>query len=185
MSPARRLLCFVAVALWLGACGTPSTPARTPAVLEPWQGDSAKLFDDGLSPTALGLRDGLALEEKGLLHKRSFHAATVVRVRVVTVTARAHDNAVRYFIALQPVGKPIAGSLTADQPLTLVVDKNSPAFGLVRSRDLQLTGQSFVLLAKPFAGPDGPTLHWHLAPDTPESLELIRRSIILSDLSGA
>jgi hypothetical protein len=57
----------------------------------------------------------------------------------------------------------------------LIVHRDSPSFGLVQSKDLELAGARFVAFLREFEDQGTTVFHWHLASDTDKTIEAARK----------
>lgn len=181
-------LCLTAVASGLGAtaCG-PEQPAKTAgSELPRWEGRAVQVFDDNIDPAAVGLSlDGPSPRNDANLRERAQTADVVARVRVQTVTVDSAGEHQTYHLGIQ-VGIPtLAESKLHDRTFELNIKSTSGAFGIARSFDTRLRGQTFVGFIKRFGTDDGDAqVHWHLAPDTAEVVAAIKEAVALREIAG-
>ncbi len=72
-----------------------------------------------------------------------------------------------------------------DRTFELSIKPTSGAFGIARSFDARLRGQTFVGFIKRYGADDGEVqVHWHLAPDTAEVVAAIKEAVALQEVSG-
>ncbi len=172
-----------AIALLGTACGP---GARSPSTsLPPYEGEQLNLFDDQIDPAAVGL--SLATTgpaQDPLLRSRATEADVVARMRVQTVIYDAVGAKSQYQISVQ-VGVPtLMPSEDHAASYDLVVERNTPSFGMVQSLENRLRGRTFIGFIRRFEGDDGPEIHWHLTADTAEVAEVIQEIALLEQVAG-
>jgi hypothetical protein len=186
-----RVLLAAALTLGLGAamtsCGPPEL-IRTPAAgLPRWEGRAVDLFDDTIDPAALGLTmEGPSPRSDAHLRERAQTADVVARVRVNTVTVDSVGDRQTYHIGIQ-VGVPtLTEAKVTDRTFELSVKSTSGAFGIVKSFDNRLKGQTFVGFLKRYTNDDGDqVVHWHLSADTAEVAAAVKEAVVLREISGS
>ncbi len=167
----------------LGGCGGSSTSgegARRP--LSSYSGSATQLFDDAIEQRAVGLDLDNAARLDPQIKERSQASDAVLRVRVDTVTARDDGASVRYDLGLRTLEK-ITGEHPPPSEFNVRVDKESPAFGIVRGFQARLSGKVFIVFVREFVRPDGDTdIHFHMAADDKEIARAVRDANVLSEL---
>jgi len=131
------------------------------------------LFDDSIDPPSVGLRP-TTTEPENANTNRGQAAHYIVRVRVATITKKGTGSELQYIISLATTGEPIAGPQPSEEALTLTIKRESPSFGLVQALDMKLAGTRFIAFIREFPRePDqeGPNFHWHLADDSPTTID--------------
>jgi hypothetical protein len=179
----------LALALGLGATACePGQPAAGPASdLPPWEGHAQEVFDDNIDPAAVGLTlEGPSPRLDVHLRERAQTSDVVARVRVQTVTVDSVGDQQTYHLGIQ-VGVPtLTAAKLPDRAFELSIKPQSPGFGIARSFDARLRGQTFVGFIKRYVTADGdPVVHWHLAPDTAEVVAAIKEAVMLREISGS
>jgi hypothetical protein len=178
---------LVALVVWATAC-EPSQPASGPVSgLPPWDAHAHEVFDDNIDPAAVGLSlDGPSPRFDAHLRERAQTSDVVARMRVQTVTVDSIGEQQTYHLGVQ-VGVPtITTAKLPDRTFELSIKPTSPGFGIAKSFDSRLRGQTFVGFIKRFGGEDGePMVHWHLAPDTAEVVAAIKEAVALREISGS
>jgi hypothetical protein len=178
----------LALASGLWGCG-PDQPARTggsASGLPRWEGRALQVFDDNIDPAAVGLSlDGPSPRSDAHLRERAQTADVVARVRVQTVTVDSAGEQQTYHLGIQ-VGVPtLTEAKVPDRAFELSIKHNSGAFGIARSFDARLRGQTFVGFIKRYSTEDGETVvHWHLAPDTAEVVAAIKEAVVLREVGA-
>jgi len=178
----------VASGLWAMACepGQPAKGAST-AALPRWDGHVREVFDDNIDPAAVGLSlDGPSPRLDAHLRERAQTADVVARVRVQTVTVDSVGDQQTYHLGIQ-IGVPtLTEAKLPDRTFELSIRQQSSAFGIAKSFDARLRGQTFVGFVKRFGSDDGETtVHWHLAPDTAEVVSAVKEAVVLREISGS
>jgi hypothetical protein len=169
-------------------CG-PDQPARSGAstlALPRWEGHAAEVFDDNIDPAAVGLSlEGPTPRADAHLRERAQTADVVARVRVQTVTVDSAGERQTYHLGIQ-VGVPtLAAARVNDRTFELSIRPQSGAFGIARSFDARLRGQTFVGFIKRYGSDDGEVqVHWHLAPDTAEVVAAVKEAVALGEVLG-
>jgi hypothetical protein len=170
----------------LAGCGGSHEVARrgTPvAPLLPYDQQQARLFDDRIEPSALGIPDvSLAPRQDPELRSRTQSADRVARVRVSTVTVDSVDGEQTYHLTLAAIDQALVAKTQADRA-ELLIRKHTPAFGLVKSMETDLIGKTFVLFIRDFPGDEEPVAHWHVAPDNPDVVAAVRDATAFVELS--
>jgi hypothetical protein len=170
-----------------GAC-EPSQPAREgSAGLPKWEGRAREVFDDNIDPAAVGLSlDGPSPRSDAHLRERAQTADVVARVRVQTVTVDSIGEAQTYHLGIQ-VGIPtLTPAKVPDRSFELSIKPQSAAFGIAKSFDARLRGQTFIGFVKRYGTDDGEVaVHWHLAPDTAEVAAAVKEAVALREISGS
>jgi hypothetical protein len=173
----------LAMALALG-CGGPdaNAPGRP---LPPYTGHATEVFDDSIEAAAVGLNlDEAAPSSRtdAPLRERTQTGDAVVRAKIETVTASDDMDAVKYTIGLR-----VLQVLTGDHPpaeqFSVVVNKSSPAIGIVKGFDARLGGKSFVAFVKEFQQGDERRFHFHFAPDTKDVIGAVKEAVDLGEYS--
>jgi hypothetical protein len=177
----------VACGLGVAACG-PDQPARSgsAAGLPRWEGHAPEVFDDNIDPAAVGLSlDGPSPRSDAHLRERAQTADVVARVRVQTVTVDSAGEHQTYHLGIQ-VGVPtLTEARVQDRSFELSIKPTSGAFGIARSFDARLRGQTFVGFIKRYGSEEGEVqVHWHLAPDTAEVVAAVKEAVALREISG-
>lgn len=182
---------FLALPLALGlgtAACEPSQPAAGPTTgLATWEGHAREVFDDNIDPAAVGLSlEGPSPRNDPHLRERAQTSNVVARIRVQTVTVNSVGDQQTYHLGVQ-VGVPtLVATKVPDRTFELSIKPQSPAFGIARSFDSRLRGQTFVGFIKRYSTGDGDTVvHWHLAPDTAEVVAAIKESVMLREITGS
>lgn len=185
MTLSRRLvLLSVPLALVAGCSGSPK--AKGPAVdFPPWEGEQRDLFDDAITPAAVGLAmDGSSPAHDPLLRLRAQSAELVARLRVQTVTRDSVGAKTSFVINLQVGQPPLMAPKLDDASIEISVGPDTGAFGIVQSLESSFGGRTFIGFVKRFAGEEGPVAHWHLTADTAEVAQVIQEVKALEDLAG-
>jgi hypothetical protein len=180
---------LAALAFGLGTAGCePSQPAVGPASAFPtWEGHAQEVFDDNIDPAAVGLSlDGPSPRSDRHLRERAQTSDVVARIRVQTVTVDSIGDQQTYHLGVQ-VGIPtLVPAKLPDRTFELSIKPQSPAFGIAKSFDSRLRGQTFVGFIKRYGTGDGETMvHWHLAPDTAEVAAAIKEAVMLREITGS
>jgi hypothetical protein len=182
-------LSFLALGLGLGgtACDPPPLVHDPSAgVLPRWEGHARELFDDNIDPAAVGLTmEGPSPRSDAHLRERAQVADVVARVRVQTVTVDSVGDQKTYHLGLQ-VGVPtLTEAKVPDRTFELSIKPASGAFGIARSFDARLRGQTFVGFIKRYTDDGDVAVHWHLAPDTAEVAAAVKEAVVLREISGS
>ncbi len=182
----KKCLMLRSLAYWLplasvafSACGGPEASAPLRA-LPAYESRDAALFDDAIEASAVGLNleDSAPVRADAVLRERTQTGDAVVRVRVETVTASADSEGTRYQIALRPLAT-LAGTRAPSGTFTVVVDKRSPAMGIVKSFDARLGGKTFVAFIREFQTGEERRFHFHFAADSKEVNAAVREAVDL------
>jgi hypothetical protein len=166
--------------------GQPARGAPAPALVR-WEGHAREVFDDNIDPAAVGLSlDGPSPRSDAHLRERAQTADVVARVRVQTVTVDSAGEQQTFHLGIQ-VGVPtLAEARLPDRTFELSIKSTSGAFGIARSFDSRLRGQTFVGFIKRYGTDDGEqVVHWHLAPDTAEVVAAVKEAVALREISGS
>jgi len=163
-------------ALLAAACGPGANAANRP--LPTYAGHATELFDDALEPMAVGLdlEQTSSPRSDPLLRERTQVGDATLRVRVSTVTSKEEDSGLKYLIGLVALEK-LAGPYPPSEEFTVVVDRRSPAIGILKSFEGRLVGKTFIAFVRTFVRPDGDhEVHFHLAPDTKPVLVAVKEA---------
>jgi hypothetical protein len=189
LAPARsplRLALGVAGALALAACGSSSTPgpeapART-GPLAPWAGPLGALFPDAIDPAAVGLAmmPGSPRSDP-YLRDRTQASEVLARVRVSTVTSELVGDQPTYHLALVPFGEALVPGPPPPDRVEIVVRPGSAGAGVLKALQGRMVGRTFIGFFRSFAGGDEPVVHFHLAPDSPETAAGVREAAALGE----
>lgn len=184
-----QILILAGLGIAFPACGpdTALHPASGAALLPPWDGPAAELFDDGIDASAVGLGvDGLSPKADPLLKQRARGADLVARVKVTTVTIDTVGVDSTYHLGIVAGYPPLSAPRIPEQTFELHIRPKSRAFGIARAFGVRLQGVIFVGFLRKFRGADGnEELHWHLSADTPEVIGAVREAVALAELSGS
>jgi hypothetical protein len=188
-----KILALSAAVLARGAFGVagcePVQPAKgeSAVALPRWEGHSQEVFDDNIDPAAVGLSlEGPSPRSDAHLRERAQTADVVARVRVQTVTVGSAGEQQVYHLGIQ-VGVPtLTEAKLADRTFDLSIKPTSAAFGIAKSFDARLRGQTFVGFLKRYETDDGDVMvHWHLAPDTADVVAAIKEAVVLREIKGS
>ncbi len=139
--------------------------------LPSYVGHMADLFDDAIEPGAVGLTGDKGVYQAKYdptFRERVRTADAVLRVRVVTITAKDESGGTSFTVGLQSVAK-LAGAFPPGERFSLVVPRDGLSAGILKNLDKRIVGMRFVAMVHTFVRPDGDTeMHFHLAPDTEE-----------------
>ncbi len=176
------------LAVATAACGPPEL-IRNPSAgaLPPGEGPARDLVDDLIDPAAVGLTmEGPSPRNDVHLRERAQTADVVARVRVQTVTVDSIGDAQTYHLGIQ-VGVPThTDAKVPDRSFELSIKPASGAFGIAKSFDARLRGQTFVGFIKRYNSDDGDlVVHWHLSPDTAEVAAAVKEAVVLREISGS
>jgi hypothetical protein len=178
-------------ALGLGSATTACEPPQlvhdpSAGALPKWEGHAREVFDDNIDPAAVGLTmEGPSPRNDAHLRERAQMADVVARVRVQTVTVDSVGDQKTYHLGLQ-VGIPtLTEAKVPDRNFELSIKPASGAFGIARSFDARLRGQTFVGFIKRYSDEGDVALHWHLAPDTAEVAAAVKEAVVLREISGS
>ena len=184
-----KILALPAALLALGgAACEPGQPAKSEAgALPRWDGHSQEVFDDNIDPAAVGLSlEGPSPRSDAHLRERAQTADVVARVRVQTVTLGSAGDQQTYHLGIQVGVPPLAEAKVPDRSFDLSIKQSSSAFGIAKSFDSRLRGQTFVGFLKRYGSDDGDTVvHWHLAPDTAEVVAAVKEAVVLREITGS
>jgi hypothetical protein len=175
------------VAAATAGCEPPQLVRDPSAVALPrWEGHAREVFDDNIDPAAVGLTmEGASPRSDAHLRERAQMADVVARVRVQTVTVDSIGDQKTYHLGLQ-VGVPtLTEAKVPDRNFELSIKPTSGAFGIARSFDARLRGQTFVGFIKRYSDDGDVALHWHLAPDTAEVAAAVKEAVVLREISGS
>lgn len=164
---AARTLAVIAL-VGLAAAGCAGSQAPRP--LASYGAHFATLFDDGIDGSAVGF----ASESKSyrpkadpLFRARVEAADGVVRLKVVTISAKADSTGTSYILSCR-VEQKLAGAHAPTGDIELRVSSRAPSAGILRSLSESVVGMHFVAFLRDFVRPDGEKeTHFHFAPDTP------------------
>src|SRR5208282_5530381 len=91
-----------------------------------------------------------------------------------------------YHLGIQVGVPPLAEAKVPDRTFDLSIKQSSSAFGIAKSFDARLRGQTFVGFLKRYGSDDGDTVvHWHLAPDTAEVVAAVKEAVVLREITGS
>jgi hypothetical protein len=192
-----KALVALALAASTAACasGPPLPSTRAPDhPLPVYAGDYPDLYDDGIDPHAFGVELETPIDYRRDLRfqERVKASDAIVRARISTVTNDVGASRITYQIALSEI-EHLGGTVPADQwpkEITVRVDANSPAFGIVKSFEERLIGKSLVVFVKNFtrsvAGDslEGDELHFHGAPDDANTLGALKDVLLVQQFRG-
>jgi hypothetical protein len=179
-------LALASLAPGLGGCGS-GPPAVSPtSELPRWEGRAPVIFDDNIDPAAVGLSlDGPSPRSDAHMRERAQTADVVARVRVQTVTVDSSGDHQTYHLGIQ-VGIPtLTPAKVPDRTFELSIKSTSGAFGIARSFDARLRGQTFIGFIKRYGTDDGEVaVHWHLSPDSAEVATAVKEALALGEVTG-
>lgn len=164
---AARTLAVIAL---VGLAATGCAGSQAPRPLASYGAHFATLFDDGIDGSAVGF----ASESKSyrpkadpLFRARVEAADGVVRLKVVTISAKADSTGTSYILSCR-VEQKLAGAHAPTGDIELRVSSRAPSAGILRSLSESVVGMHFVAFLRDFVRPDGEKeTHFHFAPDTP------------------
>lgn len=175
----------VMVALALVACGGGTTAtADSSRPVTPYSGRQADLFDDSIEPAAVGLDfdKGYSPRADKTLRERAQVGDAVLRVRVLTVTAKTDGPDQLYQLGLRTLEK-LAGKNAPPADFTVQISKGSESHGIMKNFESRLVGYAFVAFVREFAHPNGDReVHFHLAPDTKEVKAAVGDAMLLGEV---
>jgi hypothetical protein len=173
--------------LSVGCGGAASGPGPNAARKDfrPYQGQDARLFDDLIEPSAVGLADVASHPRTDpVLRARVQGAEAVARVRVATVSVDSVGGKPTYRLTLDLGGGWIVRRGFPDDRVEIAVRSDSPAFGVVKWLDTRLIGRTFVGFFHRYAGGEDIELRFHLSADAPDVLAAVHEAAALSEVSG-
>ena len=167
-----------------GASSQAPDPIAGNAGLPVWAGEMQLLFDNQITPAALGMSmSGTTPSQDPALKLRAKSADVCARMRVQTVTRDTAGDVSSYTLAIQ-VGMPtLMPARIADRTFELVVGPGSTSFGLVQSQENSLRGRTFIGFVKRFATANGPEVYFHLTADNDEVAKVIQQVALLEELT--
>lgn len=166
------MYCAAWGALTLGlACAT--QPGAPPANIPLYEPVDATLFDDTLSPAALGEETTEPFVDPKIA-ERVRRADSVVPVKVVTVTLDRVNGQRCYQLELRPTGRSLAGGTA--QKLLLRMVESSPAFALIRGGDTALVGKPLIVFFRRYDHGGTETIHWRAEPDSLDVRSAVRQA---------
>jgi len=176
-------------ALLLGACGPSSAGAKGPSrPISAWAGEDATLFDDGIDIGAFaGPGSGSAnADDEAAIPARVYKGDGVVLAKVIGVNSEPVGDKNRYRLELVVEGEPFAGA-KPPSPFELKIEPGAPAFGAIRSQEAQLIGKKLVVYFRRYASEEQEEAitHFHLSPDTPRVLSLVKDAATRKKVEGA
>jgi hypothetical protein len=164
---AARTLAVIAL-VGLAAAGCAGSQAPRP--LASYGEHFATLFDDGIDGSAVGFAgESKSYRPKAdpLFRARVEAADGVVRLKVVTISAKADSTGTSYILSCR-VEQKLAGAHAPTGDIELRVSSRAPSAGILRSLSESVVGMHFVAFLRDFVRPDGEKeTHFHFAPDTP------------------
>jgi hypothetical protein len=165
------------------SCGGANSGGRGPGgPLPRYGGHSVELFDNGIEPRAFGYTLELTPTPRGdnLLRERTQTGDAVLRVRVVTITAKNEDSGPSWQIGLHTLER-LAGERPPDTDFTLQVSGTDSGAGILRSFESRMIGKTFVAFLREFARPnvEGESdTRFHMADDGKNELDAIRAAAL-------
>lgn len=187
VTPALLGLVSLAAAVGTGGCQTMPDASRPRNPLPRYAGHEAQLFDDAVEPAAVGLdyqKDYLPRADMQL-RERAQRADGVLRVRVSTFTSKNDGPGAVYQMNLHPVEK-LTGSAAPTGDIPIAIDKSSESFGIMKSFESRMVGQSFIAFVRTYVRADGESVtHFHLAPDTKEVKLAISDALLLGSVDDS
>ena len=176
----------LALLLGLAALGCGGPDANAPGrPLPPYTGHATEVFDDAIEAAAVGLNlDDLGPSSRTdpQLRERTQTGDAVVRVKIETVTASDDTDSIKYTIGLRVV-QVLTGDHPPSEQFSVIVNKSSPASGIVKGFDERLGGKSFVAFVREFQQGDERRVHFHYAPDTKEVIAAVKEAVDLAEYS--
>ena len=174
-----------ALSLNLLGCPAPAPGTAQPGNLPAYSGHATDLFDDVIEPAAVGLEldQGSPPGADATLRERTQVADSVLRLKMVSYTSKNEDTGTTYSITLRAVEVLAGKPQVAD--LTVVVGKDNPSAGLLKSRADGLVQKQvpFVGFVRAFAQPDGDAeTHFHLSPDSADVVKAVRDAAAQQEL---
>ena len=162
--------------------------ADSPHAISPWVDRMQSLFEDSIDPVSVGLPP-TTTDPTDANIARGQAAHSVLRTRVNTIIADDSGPIHRYVIELRIIGEPIVGPRQPSDTLVLTASEDSPSYGLLRSKGLQLAGARFIAFLREFPNEtprdkydddyNEVVVHWYLARDTPETISAARKGAAL------
>jgi hypothetical protein len=180
----RFIAIFALVFLGSTACGPSAKTAAEPPP-EYLSERMAGLFDNSIEPAAIGFSGQTTNEYRNLLIERAQNAEFIVHARIATVSTEGHGDATRYSVTLKTVGEPIAGPRPPGGDINITLSPSDRSYRLARSRDMALVGTPVIALLRRFRTREGPSLRWYLAPDTEQTLAIIKQGLLFANMAGA
>lgn len=144
----------------------------------------AELFDNSIEPAAIGFSGQGTAEYRNLLIERSQNAEYILRARIATVTTEGYEQTKKYNVTLKVAGEPLGGTKPPSDTFTVVLTPADSSYRLVRSRDLQLVGTPVIALMRRFTTREGKVLRWYLAPDSQQTIDLVKQGQMLSRVAA-
>lgn len=164
---AARTLAVIAL---VGLAATGCAGSQAPRPLASYGAHFATLFDDGIDGSAVGFAgESKSYRPKAdpLFRARVEAADGVVRLKVVTISAKADSTGTSYILSCR-VEQKLAGAHAPTGDIELRVSSKAPSAGILRSLSESVVGMHFVAFLRDFVRPDGEKeTHFHFAPDTP------------------
>jgi len=181
---------FVALAALAAAACVPTVEAASIGrPLAPYDLRAADLFDDAIEPAAVGYTlDSTPSSKRPHLQERTLAADAVVRARAVTLTSNRDEGVGAWQMGLRTI-ETLAGS-NPPATFTLQIKTTDPSAGVVGSNEGRIAGMTFIAFLREFAG-DGAAssggdasaqLHFHVAPDSKDEVDAVRRAALLGEV---
>ncbi|NOU33912.1 MAG: hypothetical protein HOO96_38965 [Polyangiaceae bacterium] len=171
--------------LLLIALGSACGPAAANRPLPAYAGKITTLFDDTIEPSAVGMDLDKSYDPATdpQFRERTRDADAVLRVRILTVTARTSEAHSVYQLSMSAVGDEMVGKYPPKSPFNVRIDEKSVSIGLVKNLESGLVGKTFVIFVKEFVLADGDKeLHFHLAPDSKAVIHAVSDSLALDEV---
>lgn len=177
----------IALVLGLGACGAGNAGAQGPSrPISAWAGDEATLFDDGIDIGTFSTpgSGGSNTDDEAAISPRVYKADGVVLAKVIGVNNEPVGDKNRFRLELVVDGEPISGA-KPPSPFELKIEPTSPAFGAIRSQDAQLIGKKLVIYFRRYAGDEEAITHFHISPNSPKVMSLVKDAATRKKVEGA
>jgi hypothetical protein len=180
---------ILVLGLAVPACADMAPPGAATRQLPPYAGRATELFDDTIEASAVGYDlGGMAPRMVARdLAELAQSADSIIRTRVVTVTADPGPSGASWQLGLHPLAA-IGGSSPRNEDFTLVIRASDPSAGLLRAVELRLVGTTFITFTREFLAISSehattiPALHFHIAADSREEVDAIRAALVLGEV---
>lgn len=177
-------LCVALLTVGSAGCG----PARSANEIQidklpEYTGAAAKLFNDSIEPSALGLSlEKVTFKNDAHFRERVQQADVVSEVEITTVTVGKTDEKSVYFLQFEPQQGYTKLGLASDM-LELRVADGEGAYPLINMIQARARGRKLIGMWKRFREGNAATLHWYFAPDNEDTVSATKEALTLRELT--
>lgn len=165
-------------------CEQPAATALNVRSLPEYKGREVERFDDSVEPYAVGLSiDKINLKRDQRFRERATVATGIARMKITTVTLAEGAARTGVLVSLERVGNKLGGT-DESASLDLTIAETAPGYLVFKQLGTKGSGRTVIVLWKKFRVGDEAVVHFYIAPDDQDTLDAVRDSVALQELSG-